>query len=72
MELENNVEFYRNKLNFSRSELAEKLGCSRQSVRNIENGVYAPSILISMKIARAFKTEFENVFWLKKKPEETE
>ena len=47
---------------WSQSELAEKLGVSRQTVNAIETGKYSPSLELAFKIAKLFKVRVEDIF----------
>ena len=47
---------------WSQSELAEKLGVSRQTVNAIETEKYDPSLPLAFKVARLFKMRIEEVF----------
>lgn len=49
----------------SQQTLAEALGVSRQTVIAIENGRYAPSLELALRIARYFGRSVEEVFTLK-------
>ena len=46
----------------TQQELAEKAGCTRQTVIAIEQGKYVPSLELSFRIARAFQVPLEDVF----------
>lgn len=64
--LENRVRELRARFRMTQSDLAKKVGISRQTVGLIEKGDYAPSITLALKIAEAFETNVAEVFWLKK------
>lgn len=49
---------------WSQAELAKRLGVSRQTVNSIENGKYAPSLPLAMKLARLFGARVEELFTL--------
>lgn len=42
--------------------LADKVGVTRQTIIAIEQGKYAPSLLLAFRIARAFGVPLESVF----------
>lgn len=44
--------------------LAERAGCSRQTIVLLEQGRYVPSLSLAMKIARIFGTTVDSVFEL--------
>jgi putative transcriptional regulator len=47
---------------WSQSDLADKLGVSRQTVNAIETERYDPSMPLAFKIARLFKQPVESIF----------
>jgi putative transcriptional regulator len=47
---------------WSQSDLAEKLGVSRQTVNAIETEKYDPSLPLAFKVARLFKRPIEEIF----------
>ena len=46
----------------SQQDLAEKAGCTRQTIIAIEQGKYNPSLALAFKITRAFGKKIEDVF----------
>jgi len=48
----------------TQQELAEQVGCSRQTIVLLEQGRYVPSLSLALKIARVFRTTVEEVFEL--------
>lgn len=60
--VENSVHELRTLHGLTQEALAEKLGVSRQTIISIERGNYAPSVLLALKIARAFGVRVEDVF----------
>lgn len=42
--------------------LAEKAGCTRQTIIAVEQGKYVPSLELAFRIARAFNVALEDVF----------
>jgi len=46
----------------TQEELANKAGCTRQTIIALEQGKYVPSITLAFKIARAFGVTLEEVF----------
>ena len=46
----------------TQQELAERAGCTRQTIIALEQGKYVPSIELAFKIARAFGVTLEEVF----------
>jgi len=51
---------------WSQSDLAEKLGVSRQTINAIETEKYDPSLPLAFKIGRLFKQSIESIFELAK------
>jgi putative transcriptional regulator len=47
---------------WSQSDLADKLGVSRQTINAIETEKYDPSLPLAFKVARLFKTSIETIF----------
>jgi putative transcriptional regulator len=47
---------------WSQSDLAERLGVSRQTVNALERGKYDPSLPLAFKIAQVFALRIEDVF----------
>ncbi len=46
----------------TQDELANKAGCTRQTIIALEQGKYVPSIELAFRIARAFNVLLEEVF----------
>ena len=49
---------------WTQAELAERIGVSRKTINTIENGVFVPSTVLALKLARAFDTNVEALFAL--------
>ncbi|MDX2116139.1 MAG: helix-turn-helix transcriptional regulator [Planctomycetota bacterium] len=47
---------------WTQSELAERLGVSRQTVISIETGRYEPSLTLAFKIAAVLNKRIEDIF----------
>ena len=47
---------------WSQTNLADKLGVSRQTVNAIETEKYDPSLPLAFKVARLFKMKIEEIF----------
>jgi len=63
--LKNEIRVFRAKFNISQRELAEGIGVTRKTINTIETGRFVPSTILSMKIAKFFKTTVEEIFELK-------
>lgn len=62
--MKNTIKVERAKLGISQTELAEKVGVSKQTVHSIETGRFVPSTVLAMKMARFFKIRVEELFEL--------
>ena len=60
----NNLEDLRKKAGLTQQELSEAAEVSRKSINAIENGIYVPSTVLSLKIARTLKCSVEDLFKL--------
>ena len=48
----------------TQAELAERVGVSRKTVNTVENGVFIPSTVLALGLARALGVKVEDLFWL--------
>jgi len=46
----------------TQQELAERAGCTRQTIGALEQGGYVPSLALAFRIARVFEVGVEDVF----------
>lgn len=60
--MKNRLRALRTAKEWSQSDLAEKLGVSRQTVNAIETERYDPSLPLAFKLARLFKLPIEEIF----------
>jgi len=60
--MKNRVRELRATKEWSQSDLADKLGVSRQTVNAIETERYDPSLPLAFKMARLFKLPIERIF----------
>lgn len=64
-QLSNNIRRLRFNANeMTQQQLANKVGVTRQTIIATEQGRYAPSLPLAIKIARAFGKQVEEVFQL--------
>ena len=49
---------------WTQAELAERIGVSRKTVNTVENGVFIPSTVVALKLARALGCSVEELFFL--------
>ena len=52
------------------AELAKLVGVRRETIGNLENGKYNPSLKLAMDIAKVFNTTVEDIFSFEKKSQE--
>lgn len=50
----------------TQAELAELAGVSRKTVNTIENGVFTPSVMVALLLARALDVPLDRVFRLER------
>lgn len=60
----NNLQQLRKAANLTQQELSEAAEVSRKSINAIENGIYIPSTVLALKIAKTIKCKVENLFQL--------
>ncbi len=60
----NNLEELRRKAGLTQQELSEAAEVSRKSINAIENGIYVPSTVLALKIAKTLRCQVEDVFRL--------
>lgn len=63
-ELCNNLKQIRLRLGMSQQALAKLAGVTRQTISGVESGQYAPSIAITLRLAKALGCQVEDLFWL--------
>jgi putative transcriptional regulator len=49
---------------WTQADLAERVGVTRKTINTVENGVFIPSTLLALKLARALETTVEQLFQL--------
>jgi putative transcriptional regulator len=62
--LRNHLKEARARRDLTQQELADKVGVSRKTINTIENGVFVPSTILALKLARTFGTTVERLFEL--------
>ena len=60
----NNLEELRKRSGFTQQELSEAAEVSRKSINAIENGIYVPSTVLALKIAKTLECKVEDIFKL--------
>ncbi|MCW3837493.1 helix-turn-helix transcriptional regulator [Sphingomonas canadensis] len=63
-ELGNNIRAAREECGWTQAELAARVGVSRKTINTVENGVFVPSTVIALRIARALDRPVEALFFL--------
>ncbi|WP_042274454.1 helix-turn-helix transcriptional regulator [[Clostridium] dakarense] len=53
---------FRARYNMSQSDLAKKVGVRRETIGNLENGKYNPSLKLAFDIAMLFEVSIEEIF----------
>ena len=48
----------------TQQQLADRIGCTRQTIIMLEQGRYVPSLALALRIAQVFETPVEEIFEL--------
>jgi len=62
----NNLEELRRSAGLTQLDLSESSDVSRKSINAIENGIYVPSTVLALKIAKTLNCKIEDIFELPK------
>jgi len=62
--LGNHMKALRAEAGLTQAELAAAVGVTRKTINTVENGVFTPSALLALKIARALERPVDRVFFL--------
>jgi len=62
--LENSLREQRRARGVTQAALAEAIGVSRKTINTIENGIFVPSTVLALKLARYFDCPVEALFTL--------
>jgi putative transcriptional regulator len=65
-ELMNRLRELRDARGWTQAELAARVGVSRKTVNTVENRVFTPSTLLSLKLAEALEVTVEQLFWIER------
>ncbi|WP_445633485.1 HTH cro/C1-type domain-containing protein [Nostoc sp. DSM 114161] len=65
-DLRNNLKSIRTRLGMSQQDLANLAGVTRQTISGVESGLYAPSVAITLRLAKALGCQVEDLFWLER------
>lgn len=61
--LKTNIHDLRKERKLQQADLAALVGVRRETIGNLENGRYNPSLKLAMDIAKVFGKTVEEVFW---------
>ncbi|MEY4269144.1 MAG: hypothetical protein RLZZ58_360 [Pseudomonadota bacterium] len=62
--LRNALRAERDRMGWTQAELAMRVGVSRKTINTVENGVFVPSTVLALKLARALGRPVEALFSL--------
>jgi putative transcriptional regulator len=62
--LANRLKERRTELGLTQSELADLCMVSRKTINTVENGIFVPSTLLSLKLAARLGVTVEWLFWI--------
>ena len=63
-ELRNRLREERARRDLTQAQLAELVGVSRKTINTVENGVFVPSTVLALRLAKALRTTVEALFQL--------
>lgn len=64
MQLRSRLKDYRQAAGLTQAELAEQIEVSRKTINTVENGVFVPSTVLALKLARCLGCTVEDLFQL--------
>ena len=59
---QNQLKAIRTSRGLTQAALAEQVGVSRKTVNTVENGIFVPSVLLALRLARSLDTTVEAIF----------
>ncbi len=62
--LANTIKVQRARRSLTQEQLAELVGVTRKTINTVENGVFVPSTILALRLARALGTTVEELFQL--------
>lgn len=66
MKLDNKIKLLRvMKGDITQQNLADLVGCSRQTIHSIESGKFVPSVELALRIAKVLSCRVEDIFEIK-------
>jgi putative transcriptional regulator len=60
--MKNLIKVERARYNFSQSDLAERVGVTRQTIYAIEHRKFTPSVILAFKISKALNIDINELF----------
>ena len=63
--IKNCIQEMRNKLNLTQQDLADAVEVTRLTIIALEKGSYNPSLELAFRLAKFFKVDIEEIFYLK-------
>ena len=64
MKLSNKLKKYRTNAGLTQADLADLVQVSRKTINTVENGVFVPSTILSLSIAKILNQPVEEIFFL--------
>jgi len=64
----NHLKAARAEAGLTQAELAERVGVTRKTINTVENGIFIPSTVLALKLARALSLPVEALFQLPPAP----
>lgn len=60
----NRLKVLRAQKDWTQADLAERVGVTRKTINTVEGGIFTPSTLLALRLAHAFETTVEEIFWI--------
>jgi putative transcriptional regulator len=64
-QLDNRLRDERIRRGLTQAQLAESIGVSRKTINTVENGIFVPSTVLALRLAKALGTTVEALFQLR-------
>jgi putative transcriptional regulator len=64
-DLHNRLREERARRDLTQAQLAELVGVSRKTINTVENGIFVPSTVLALRLAKALGTTVEKLFQLR-------
>lgn len=65
--MKNIIKVERARYNLSQSDLAERVGVTRQTIYAIEHNKFTPSVILAFKIAKTLQIDINDLFEMEEK-----